>query len=738
MDFGIEKRISNFIESQFPQFYLEEGETFVQFLKAYYEWLESENQPIYQARRLLDYRDIDNTISDFLEYFQKKYLYGVPFNIIINKRFLLKHILDVYRSKGSIQCYRLLFKLIYNQDIEVYLPGNDILKPSDGVYHQPIYIEVTDNEILQSFVGETIIGLTSGVTGVVESYIKQPINGNIVNILYISNINLKRVSFVKGEKIVVYNQINSNSAINAPTILGSLQNLNILDGGSGFKVGDILKIANKNASNNSISSVGSEGIVRVSKTGVVTGALTFVITNGGTGYQANSLTFAYKNESETTGNGASYSIGSISYVQNVQYNNDLILDYANTVLNATSFGFIHSPSANISNTLDNALTFYTSPFGTLATLTNIISGNNYNYPTYNFARSIITSQTAIKNVTFNTGSNTVTGTGTTFLNQFGNNDVIFLQANAGDSSIYNYQVIKNVVSNTSILLYGPPSINSTSNAAVKITNSIFPASFATYDPLAYNLDSSISGLNSTIQANKNTGSDVVLETVIYDSGIGYSEGEIVHAYRFYGVNKPTIISGGNKYTNGDVINFYGGDYSTAASGYVQTNSNGVIIDTTITNYGSGYKIQPILKVKSINGSGANLVTSVMSSSNLVTSTSIVGTVSKTGCGIKPGSWLSTKGFLNSDKYIQDSYFYQDFSYQIKAANTLDKYRDILYNTFHVAGTQLFGDFLEVINEKEPILLVAESNQTNTYIVFSVDSTHVTSDASIYTADRTTT
>ena len=86
MDFLVEKRISNFVESQFPQFYQEEGPNFILFVKAYYEWLEETGNPIREARTLLDYRDIDNTIEDFLFYFQKKYLYGIPFNVIINKR----------------------------------------------------------------------------------------------------------------------------------------------------------------------------------------------------------------------------------------------------------------------------------------------------------------------------------------------------------------------------------------------------------------------------------------------------------------------------------------------------------------------------------------------------------------------------------------------------------------------------------------------------------------------------
>jgi hypothetical protein len=140
MEFSVEKYISNFIESQFPLFYQEEGPDFILFVKAYYEWLESSGNPIYQARKLQDYRDIDNTLEEFLEHFQQKYLYGIPFGTIANKRFLLKNILDVYRSKGTIQSYKLLFKLLYNQDVEVYLPGNDVLRVSDGTWREPQYL----------------------------------------------------------------------------------------------------------------------------------------------------------------------------------------------------------------------------------------------------------------------------------------------------------------------------------------------------------------------------------------------------------------------------------------------------------------------------------------------------------------------------------------------------------------------------------------------------------------------
>ena len=169
MEFSVEKFISNFVESQFPSFYKEEGTDFILFTKAYYEWMESNGNPIGEARKLMDYRDIDNTIESFLVHFQQKYLYGIPFNVIANKRLLLKRILDVYRSKGSIQCYRLLFKLIYNEDIEIYLPGLDILRVSDGTWIQPQYIETTLFNNVDDYMGKTIVGLNSKTTATVEN-----------------------------------------------------------------------------------------------------------------------------------------------------------------------------------------------------------------------------------------------------------------------------------------------------------------------------------------------------------------------------------------------------------------------------------------------------------------------------------------------------------------------------------------------------------------------------------------
>ena len=58
-----------------------------------------------------------------------------------------------------------------------------------------------------------------------------------------------------------------------------------------------------------------------------------------------------------------------------------------------------------------------------------------------------------------------------------------------------------------------------------------------------------------------------------------------------------------------------------------------------------------------------------------------------------GTWEGTKGFLNSDMVIQDSYYYQDFSYIIKSNVSIHKWRNIVKSIIHPAGLELFGDLL---------------------------------------------
>lgn len=806
MEFSTEKYISNFISSQFPQFYNEDGENFVLFMKAYYEWLEASGNPVYQTRRLYDYRDIDNTLESFLEYFQKKYLYGIPFNVIANKRFLLKRILDVYRSKGTIQCYRLLFKLLYNEDIEIYLPGRDILRISDGTWNEPRYLEVSANEATSSYIGKTIVGVSSGITAIVESFVEESYNTSKINILYLSNISPRNGQFILGEKITELGfQTDTESVTDAPTILGSLDKINVVNGGQGYNLGDVIKIAYRDVSNGDVISYGVDGILKITELSTGFGSLNIDLLNGGFGFTANAETFLYK--STANGQGASFEIGSIINTQTLQYNTDLICDYMSLQIDVATYGFPANASANQLSTLQESFSYSNQVFGTIFSLNNVETGNNYDTAANVFVRSVQLGKPLTGTLSYNTTSNTVTGVSTIFDDVFYyNNDllqgtisgtvgentvtgvstgftdlfpndkikiganlyyidaitnntfmqlktnlassisantfykiyydkVIALQSNSSLSSTLEFAVIKDVSNSTQIVLYGPPSINSTASAEYFAAPTILPSQYAIYETPMLRGDETINGENEVILAPPNLGNNIVSEAIAINSGKGYVEGEEIKAYLHSSIsNNISILNGGINYSNGELIYFAGGEPGSSANGYVSTDGNGTVISTTLTNAGSGYRTIPNLIVYSANGSGAQL-TAVLQEFN--TSSSITGKVQKTGLGRGRGYWSTTRGFLNSDKYIQDSYYYQDYSYEIKVSKTLDKYKDIIYNTFHNTGSELFGQFLKLLSESTNNQIVEEFSNSytssTTYILSS--ETDLTSDNDSVTVDK---
>lgn len=260
--------VSTVVSHQFPQFYQAEGPQFVAFVKAYYEWMEQSGYALDASSSLLDYRDIDATIDQFIDSFKTEFLANFPAITSANKQIMVKRIKDFYEAKGSKQGMQLLFRLLFADDISIYDPGTDILKASDGVWKLPKYIEVEHNPRSREFIGYQVTGSQSGAMAFVESVRTTVINKRMIDVLTVSSI---QGNFEYGELIT-----QDGDLYNAPKVIGSLTAINITDGGANNKVGDIFEII---ASTN-----GKKGIAKVTATTDGTGRVTFKLLDGGTGY----------------------------------------------------------------------------------------------------------------------------------------------------------------------------------------------------------------------------------------------------------------------------------------------------------------------------------------------------------------------------------------------------------------------------------------------------------------------
>ena len=129
-------KLSSIVASQFPEFVREDYDKFIRFIEAYYEYLDTQsNVDAYQIR------DIDSTLDSFIKYFKNELAVNVPYSVI-NERFLLTHIKEQYLAKGSESSFKLLFRLLFDKEVEVEYPSKQMLRASDGRWTQDVSIFV--------------------------------------------------------------------------------------------------------------------------------------------------------------------------------------------------------------------------------------------------------------------------------------------------------------------------------------------------------------------------------------------------------------------------------------------------------------------------------------------------------------------------------------------------------------------------------------------------------------------
>lgn len=268
------------IPQQFPTFYREEGPILIDFMRTYYEWADSLE---HEFRDVYNIRSIDATYERFLIYFKNKYLANIPFNSSTNIRFVVKHIQDLYRRKGSEESLHLLFRLFFNEEIEVFYPTSNILRISDSIYSFNEFLEMVPVSSFTGYPvtkGDKLIGDVSHATAFADRVVFYNSNGIIIPIIFLSNTLGK---FVKSDSLSIQNTRNETPLLTNPIIQGSINQVEVITNSQripGNKVGDILSIVSDGN--------GTGGLAIVTAiTETSTGTIDFSIENSGFGYDLN-------------------------------------------------------------------------------------------------------------------------------------------------------------------------------------------------------------------------------------------------------------------------------------------------------------------------------------------------------------------------------------------------------------------------------------------------------------------
>jgi hypothetical protein len=231
--------------------------------------------PVNNIQDLLNFRDPDKVVSNFLTKFRNEFLNTLPENLStgVDKRKLIKNIKSVYRAKGTNRGHELFFRLLFGLESETIYPRENILRASDGKWDT--------NKVLRAIatvgntgdlIGRTIEGETSGATAIVENVFKFQIGANEVTSFILNEDSISGTFQIS--EVVRGTETDDDDIYIKATITGIPSTISITNDGSLYTIADTV----------TVTGGGQNALVQVDAVG--RGGITeFIIGSGGTGYE---------------------------------------------------------------------------------------------------------------------------------------------------------------------------------------------------------------------------------------------------------------------------------------------------------------------------------------------------------------------------------------------------------------------------------------------------------------------
>lgn len=542
-----DNKTSLLIPSQFPKFVQENSDyaAFVDFVQAYYEWMElsntanslittsTTNQGITNAsKNILNYTDIDSTTDQFIQYFTNDFLPYFPKDALISPQLAIKTARQLYQSKGTPASYKFLFRVLYNSDFDSFFTENAVLKASGGNWYIPKSVRLeTLNENFLAITNLRLLGETSKSIATIENSI---VTGTKTEV-FISNI--ERL-FQSGEFVTIVDS--SNRAVY-------------------FYNGEIVPASTPGAETLRAKIVGQISNIKINNTSVE-GQL-YVGANTSYAYPGDPVV-VYGGLSNTTTNpiGATATVGTVT---------------SGTLqsIGVVTEGFGYS-------TYNPANSFYT--------LINITGGNGAAAQVFNLDPNNSQRVTLVPNDSIAAKVSTANG---------GGYPTTILLGNSTNPQLYHFAANANSNWNTTLanafnflaFTVSPISSVSVTNAGGAIDSGTLAISASSL----YNTDASVYGLNSQAYAGNLRNMGILAPIQIYNGGVNYTVGNIIQ-----------IIGGHGFGANANVTSVNATGAITGTS-YIRygTKSNAYPLG------GMGYTTEglPTLSVTSSTGSGAELV-----------------------------------------------------------------------------------------------------------------------------------
>ena len=685
--------------------------------------------------------DPDESLVDFEQNFFNTYLALIPRNVAIDKATLIKNILPLYKAKGTPKSFEFLFRILFNEAVDVILPKNNILKASDGKWvlenqlrllRNSVYSENFGNGTTKTFLMAQTAALdeirvyindvqqTTGFTIQPEyrkiTFTTAPANGSTIKIYFTNpdsliGTNRKIVGVSSGayaiiEKTTIDNILGQtvfSTFINSKTLNGTFQNgeevqidMTLSDGTtlpyfartlSTVKTIQVTEGgANYNVGDPAIITGGggtTTAAAIVDK--VYKGLINRVVVNyGGAGFQDGAIVEVGFPANTIL----SLAVSAIDTSGNVSANTlwvhkDIVANYASTLISAGDYGMLSGLSENVSSVISDALTItrYTDigPISAVEVLTSLAPLTSIP-PLNTLGAYIMASGDGPQIDTYGTlGRIDINNKGGGY--EIG--DELRFTNKPMNFGIGAAAAVTRVSANGQILKveFQPSRIDGTANVSSPSNVTII-------------------GTNTKFNEQLRIGDQIMINNQSrYVNAI--------HSSTSLNVNSNFLYS-----TTGKAIGVHE-RHLTGGQGYTQDKLPTITISTVggsganltvSTILGDGERLTPrgntqpgqIETILVVAGGSGYVAPPRVDLTKYGDGTATANAFLETPYVTLGGKWTTSDSILSSsDRKIQGRGYYHDFSYVLSAQVEFSKYRDIVKELLHPAGMAFYGEFAKL-------------------------------------------
>ena len=756
-----DKKTSLLVPYQLPEFVRDnpEYQNFDLFLKAYYEWMELANASnsaistanssgqgvTYASKNLSNYADVDSTIDGFIDYYTNDFLPYFPSEVMVDKREAVKFARQLYQSKGTPASYQFLFRILYNSDFDYFNTKDAILKASDGKWYvaKSLKLATFDENFLNianlRLFGETTKSIATVETSVLagnktEVFISnierlfqsgefvrvvdnnnqtvlfggQPLRAKIVGQLSQLKIdpNNRGLLYQPGDPVVVYGGLNSNTGLGATGIVsstttGSIQRINVIDGGYGYRYdpNTIITITNAPGAIANVATLNSAGGANVALIPIDSIALKRFITLSNTNFSFANVAITSNIANVTLANAFSFVSLTTYPISSVQVNNG-------------GGGISQTPVVSAASVyqIDNANTVFLGSLGILAPIQILNGGTGYQAnDTIVFSGG--TGSGAYANVTTVDGSGGITGVDYVYSPTY-----TYPLGGMGyrATTLPTLSVSSANPSAANASLYLPGILGDGATFSVVVTRAGSITTISLTEPG----EDYIAAPNVSLKIQDIAVSNVSLLSLPQKGELVYQGSNTNVASYIATVESITRLSTDNdpllsKY-NLRVFNYTSAPYGGLSLKIDRTDGN---ISMNMVNTALPQFVYTYSGVLDNNG---NPYTRTYNSTGVITygDGNAKGTASfLNGLVISQGQYLNTQGQPSSYDVLQSSEF-NNFTYQITTDKEISKYKEVLLSLLHPSGTKLLGRYTLKSNNDFTVTSVTGLRQGHTLAYYT--------------------